>query len=52
MADEAKNTTDKKDDVSKAEAERLAEFRRTRKVPSGYTYNVRDGLHKTPKKGK
>lgn len=41
-----------KEDMSKAEAERLAEFRRTRKVPSGYTYNVRDGLHKTPKKGK
>ena len=52
MTDKAKQEASKQEDMSKAEAERLAEFRRTRKVPSGYTYNVRDGLHKTPKKGK
>lgn len=39
-------------DVSKAQQDRLDEYRRTHKVPSGYSYNVRDGLHKTPRKGK
>ena len=29
-----------------------AEHRRTRKVPSGYAYNVRDGLYKKSGKGK
>ena len=41
-----------KPDMSKAEAERMAELRRTHRVPAGYSYNVRDGLFKTPKKGK
>lgn len=36
--------------VSKAQQDRLAEFRLTHRVPAGYSYNVRDGLHKTPKK--
>lgn len=43
---------DDKAEMSKAEENRLAEFRRTRKVPTGYTYNVHKGLFKTPKKDK
>lgn len=49
---EAPKASEPKESMSKAEENRLAEFRRTRKVPTGYTYNVRDGLFKTPKKGK
>lgn len=52
MTDKTPKQDDAKADMSKAEQARMAEFRRTRKVPTGYTYNVRDGLHKTPKKGK
>lgn len=52
MTDKAKQADAPKESMSKAEENRLAEFRRTRKVPTGYTYNVRDGLFKTPKKDK
>lgn len=52
MTDKTEAPKADKPDASKAEAERMAEFRLTRKVPTGYTYNVRDGLFKTPKKGK
>lgn len=38
--------------VSKAQQERVAEFQRTHRVPAGYSFNVRDGLYKTPKKDK
>ena len=49
---EAPRASEPKESMSKAEENRLAEFHRTHRVPSGYSYNVRDGLHKTPKKGK
>lgn len=45
-------TEEPKEEMSQAEQKRMEEFRRTRKVPTGYTYNVRDGLFKTPKKDK
>lgn len=35
--------------VSKAQENRLAEFVRTHRVPTGYTFNVRDGLRKKGK---
>jgi hypothetical protein len=43
-------TAEPEQDVSKAQQARLDEFYRTHRLPSGYAYNVRDGLHKQPKR--
>lgn len=37
-------------EVSKAHQERIDEMHRTHVVPSGYSFNARQGLHKTPVK--
>lgn len=49
MAEDVKNAEQKIEKASKAVQD---EFDRTHKVPTGYSFNVRDGLHKTPKKAK
>lgn len=52
MTDTNEANQDKKPEAPKAKKNPDTEFRRTRRVPTGYSYNVRDGIHKTPKKGK
>lgn len=53
MTDEKKEPAKQDEqELSKAAQERLDEMYRTGVVPSGYAFNVEDGLHRPAKKGK